>query len=397
MNILNILILGNTNQQLDAFINQLAVLNERFVSTNSEVSIRLHVSSRFSSIMADQEDLATHEFMLSDQNSIKSVAQEADVDIIFDDTNALTDRFARNNFYIFEVVKSVRGLAAACEEFLLGHGVVGLFSNNMWSMPLLMRYYSRPGICANYFNFIGECTDIKSYTVEQKERVRYIANRIGQIEYSKDIIQSYIKRKRKAERNGYTQQDYDYELNYHLGNYYFLIAGALDSVARLLNEVLHLRLTRYSTLALEKPSFIDANRRRRTGYVRILTNREFVNWITFLKERRNFIAHEGDMRQVPIVQQNETPLTDDEVDSIVDTQMDWAFAVSVQPARFFAAMRAQARELVRIERDYTEIAKNAMIIPNEDGYKIYYPLPSINYDYEQLAKVLSKLLERLKR
>jgi hypothetical protein len=397
LNELNVLILGDVSNELITFISQLNTLSVYINGVpNTNVSIKLHGTSEFNSVAASRYEINLHDLEYINESSVKDLVQTADIDIVFDQQDMLSKRYVQGNFYVFETVKTISDLVASCENFLLGQRIAWLFSGITWNLPLMMRYFSRPGTCSDYFAFMGECTTTKNYTTDQQNKVRYIANRIGQIEYSKDIIQSYIKQKRKAERNGYSSQDYNFELNYHLGNYYFLIAGVLDSMARLLNEILKLRLTRPS-LALEKEGFVNANRRKRTGYVRILTKHDFVKWVTFMKERRNFIAHDGDMRQSPLVVQNDVLLSDDEVERIVDGQMDWSFAATTLSPQVIQAMRAQAAQIVRVQQDYREIARNVMIVPNDNGDKVYQPLPSIDYDYSQLIEVLSKLLERLKR
>jgi hypothetical protein len=203
---------------------------------------------------------------------------------------------------------------------------------------------------------------------------------------------------RKAERNGLPDTG-NLELNYHLSNYYFLMAGVMDSMARLINNVYKLGFTHPRDLGLEKPQFIEANRSRRTGFVRILTNKAFVGWLSFLKERRNFIAHDGDMRQSPLVEPNATPLADEEVERLVDQKMDWNYARSILPPESVQAMRDQAAQMIRIERDYRVIAKNVMIVPDvrTGGTKLYQPLRSIEYDYDKLCDVMVKLLDRLKQ
>jgi hypothetical protein len=79
--------------------------------------------------------------------------------------------------------------------------------------------------------------------------------------------------------------------------------------------------------------------------------------------------------------------------------MDWNYASTLLPPETVQAMRDEAAQMVRIERDYRVIAKNVMVIPDvrTGGTKIYQPLRSIEYDYEKLRDVMQLLLERLKK
>lgn len=395
---LNVLILGQQTSELVAFLDQVRTLHVYTGQTlGTNVHIKIHVTNNFDATIADEYRLTVHTPDLISEDSVKEIVQLSDIDVVFDQQDYISKRFAQTNFYIFQTVKTLGELTSSCEDFLVGNNIAWLFSSITWNLPLFMRYVERPGISKDFFMFMGECTRTKKYSTEQQEKVRYIANRIGQITYSKDIIQSYIKRMRKAERNGFANQDFNLELNYHLGNYYLLIAGVLDSMARLLNDVLKLKLTRHS-LALEKVSFVNANRRKRTGYVRILTKKDFVHWLCFLKERRHFIAHDGDMRQSPLVAKKDTPQTDDEVNALVDSQSDWAFMATFCSPEQIQALRSQYAEMIRIQNDYQTVAKNVMFVPNDDGgYKLYQPLPSVDYDYNKLSAVLASILDKLQR
>jgi hypothetical protein len=396
---LNVLILGALSGELTSFAIQVDTLHAYITETlHSNVRIKLHCTNAVTENRARALRIMRHDIDEPTDVNLQSVAKQLDIDVVLDQSNQFSERYAQDNFYEFQIIKKVPELASSCEDFLIGHSIIWLFSNPSWNTPMFMRYFGRPGVCSDYFKFMGQCTSKNGYSSEQQEKVRYIANRLSHVEYSKDIIQYHLKRMRKAERNGLPDTG-NLELNYHLGNYYFLMAGIMDSMARLINNIYKLGFTRYSDLALEKPQYIEANRRKRTGFVRILTNKAFAGWLSFLKERRNYIAHDGDMRQSPLVEQNDTLLTDEEVEQIVNQRMDWNYAAMILPPETIQAMRDEAAQMVRIERDYRVIAKNVMVVPDSKtgGTKIYQPLRSIEYDYEKLRRVMELLLERLKK
>lgn len=395
---LNVLLLGSLSSELRTFAIQVDTLHAYITGTlGSNVRIKLNCTDAVAENVAQALRITRHSTGELTEANLSSVARQLDIDVVFDQNSQLSRRYVQESFYEFQVTGTASELTNSCEDFLVGHSIVWLFSNAAWNTPMFMRYFGRPGICSDYFSFMGECISTKGYSTEQQDRVRYISNRLGQVEYSKDMIHYHLKRMRKAERNGLPDTG-NLELNYHLGNYYFLMTGIMDSMARLINNVYKLGFTHPRDLALEKSQFIEANRRKRTGFVRILTNKVFVDWLSFLKERRNFIAHDGDMRQSPLVEPNATQLTDDEVTQLVDQKMDWNYARSILPPESVQAMRDQAAQMIRIERDYRVIAKNVMIVPDirTGGTKIYQPLRSIEYDYDKLHDVMGKLLERLK-
>lgn len=394
---LNVLILGDVSTDLRGFMSHLDTLHYYLMdAVGSPIKIKVHCTSAVSITVATSLRIERHGISIGSEEELLSAVNDIDLDIVFDQNDEFDQKFLWSKFYEFDAPKTFSELQASVENFLIGSGVAWSFAMPIWNMPLFMKYMSVPGLCMDYFSFMGECT-AKGYSDEQKEKVRYVTNKIKQVEYARDILQYYIKRMRKARRAGMTDDDYNFQLNYHLSNYYFLMAGTLDSVARLINSVYKLGLTAYKDLAVEKDSFINKNRSKRTGFVRIFKRVKAKKWVIFLKDRRNFIAHEGDMRQTPIVQENETLLTDAEVDEIVDRQLDWGFLASVLPAEMYQAQRDQSVQLVRIQNDYRTIAEKIMMIPGAGGYKMHAPLIDVDHDYEQFAGIMSDVLVKLRR
>lgn len=396
---LNILLLGDINTDLQDFAVQIDTMHHYLRNTvGSDVTIKLHCTSSVLNDVAQSFNITKHNVNPSTDEELLSTVNDLDIDIVFDQNNQFKQKFLWSKFYEFDSVKTLEKLKESVENYLVGSGIAWSFASPFWNMPLFMKYMNTPGIGMDYFAFMGECTSTKGYTNIQQEKVRYITNKIKQVEYARDVLQYYIKRMRKARRNGMADDDYNIQLNYHLSNYYFLMAGTLDSLARLINDVYRLKLTRYSDLAVEKSSFIDANRRKRTGLVRLFKTKKFVKWISFLKERRNFIAHDGDVRQTPLVKEKKVPLTDVEIDAIVDGQMDWSLLAGVLPADLLQAQREQAVQMARIQNDYEVIAEKIMMIPTQDGgHKVHSPLIDIDHDYEQFSEIMLKVLARLRK
>lgn len=394
---LNVLILGNQNAELESLIEQIDVLHQYLRGTaGSDISIKLHCTGAIKASDATRLGLERHEAKIETEDALISIVQEADIDIVFNQNNQFTEKFLWSKFYEIDAPHEMEGLIKSIENYLVGSGVAWSFAMPVWNMPLFMKYMSTEGLCMDYFIFMGECT-LKGYTDQQKERVRYVTNKIKQVEYARDILNYYVKRMRKARRNGMDDDDYNLQLNYHLSNYYFLMAGTLDSIARLINDIYSLKLRRYADLAVEKDSFIEKNRKKRSGFVRIFKNTKFKKWVLFLKERRNFIAHDGDMRQTPLVKARETPLTESEVSAIVDAQTDWSLMATIIPPDLLQAHREQAAQIVRVQHDYEVVAEKMMNLPVEGGHKMYSPLLDIDHDYDQFANIMSKVLARLKK
>lgn len=336
---------------------------------------------------------------INDAELLERVGND-DIDVVFDQLKQFNEKFINKNFYTTEIVKSPEALSFSIESFLVGNGVAWRLLEPIWNMQLSLRYTEQAGLCRDFYTYMTQCQSTGRYTSDQIDRIRYIVNKIKQIDYARDLLHYYIKRLRKAERLGFADDDsYNLELNYHVSNYYFLLSGSLDSLARLLNDFYKLGLSRYSELALEKDIFIDKNISKHTGIGRLLKTRKFKNWMVFLKKRRNFIAHEGDMRQTPLVKEKSTLLTDKEINAIVDKQMDWKNFASLVPAVFsqemYDAQRTMSFDMARIKNNYEVIARNVMHVPEKSGGSMWLPLMSVDFDYEHYAELMYKILVKL--
>lgn len=382
-NTLKALILGDaSNPDLSELLGQIDILH-RYLSDigKSNLKILVHFSSP-----------------LSEESLLEKVSSD-DLDVVLDFNKFYSDKFTNKNFYTVEIVRTVEELISSIENFLVGSGVAWRLREPVWNMQLLLRYMEQPGLCRDYYGYMVECQRSSKYTSEQIDSIRYIVNKIKQIDYARDLLKYYVKRLRKAERSGVGDDDsYSLELNYHIGNYYFLLAGALDSMARLLNGFLRLKIPRdkYSDLGLEKDNFIKRNKEKRTGLARKLSVKKINHWMVFLKKRRNFIAHEGDMRQTPLVEEIKTPLTNIEINAVVDQQMDWIQLACLIPQDMYDAHRAMVFEMVRIKNNYKVIARNIMHVPGKNGGTMWLPLMSVDFDYEHFSEIMSKILVKLR-
>jgi len=398
-NELNILILGDISDDLKIFATQIDTLHYYLRNTvMSDVTVYLHCTNSVLDDVARQLNIIKQDVDPSDNDELTSAVLNFDFDIVFDQENKFDQKFLWSKFYEFECVKNLVELKESVENYLIGSGIAWSFTNSFWNMPLFMKYMTAPGVCMDFFSFMSECVSNKKYTDNQKEQVRYITNKIKQVEYARDILNYYIKRMRKSRRNNMIDDDYNVQLNYHLSNYYFIMAGTFDSLARLINSVYKLGLTYHGDLAVEKIKFLNLNRKKRTGFVRLFKNKKFVKWVSFLKERRNFIAHDGDMRQTPLVKAKEVLLTDTEINEIVDKQLDWKLLSRYLPENLLMAQREQAVQLAKIKNNHKVIAEKVMIIPiTGGGYKIHSPLIDIDHDFERFTEVMSKALSILRR
>jgi hypothetical protein len=335
-----------------------------------------------------------HELKSMTPESIAELVHAADIDAILDVKQLITDKKDNEFEQIVSITTGLDALEAECETFLVGRNIPWTFMDAMWNMTWFARYYARPGLCRDCYNFMLRAGDEHQYTSEQVERVRYLTNRIGQIDYCRDVLNSYLQRKRRAKRNGSDRQDYSFELNYHLSNYFFLISGGLDIIARILNDVFSLGIIGFGGLGLEKEDLTEALAIKQPDIAKLYKVKKVKEWIEWLKERRNYIAHEAGVQHTPILKEKELKMTAEEVERKIDLQTDWALLKSMLPQVLYQAQRQMVENIVRMD-DFDEVAADAMIVKGRMTDKMFFPLKDIDFDYSHFQDLTKSTLEQL--
>lgn len=391
---LNVLILSPLNADYLMFMSQIKVLHNYVQDRiGNGTHIQIHALKDSKPNMFEHLSVKLHQLDDVKLASINELVQRLDIDLVLDTQSYFSDKDAVDNDSSFKVVRDLDGLTAECEAFLVGRNTPWLFSNATWNMTWLVRYYMRPGLCADAFSFMGEAKQKHGYNDEQVERLRYLTNRIGQIDYCRDMLNAFLQKKRRAFRHGIENQDYNFELNYHLSNYYFLISGGLDILARTLNDVLKLGITGYMGLGLEKKDFIKVLSKSRPDLAKLYTAKKVKEWIEWMKERRNYIAHEAGMYHTPLVQEKEVKMTPEELERKIDEQVGWM--KGDLPADVYQAHRDMVANLVKME-DYEEVLSDVMIVQtNGKNKKLFSPLRNIDYDYDHFQDLTHKTIIKL--
>lgn len=331
------------------------------------------------------------------QNNLLEVVSKENIDIVIDLASNYDDIFIYKHFYKVEILKTINELRSSIESFLLGNNIAFDLSNPVFKMDLTDYYIARQGLNIAFYNFMAACEKSGHYSEDKIDRIRHIVNKINQIHYSKDLLDYYTKRFRKAKRlNSRSHNLFSIEINYHLSNYYFLLAGTLDSMARLLNSFFELKLRKYKDLALEKESFIQANKDKQTGIGQVLENTESKEWILFLKKRRNFIAHEGAMQTTSLIKEKDKPLGDNEIRQQVDKKINsLKISIPMMTDEEISSFRNDYFGLEKYKANYEEILPEIISMPSKDKALIWRPLFNIEYDYNQFSNLMKKILSKL--
>jgi hypothetical protein len=116
-----------------------------------------------------------------------------------------------------------------------------------------------------------------------------------------------------ARRDGFTNQNYVFEISYFLNFYYLLLSGTFDHLALLVNAVYGLGLPERQVGATYK-SFLDALRLKSASLHSLFTSTEITDFTARLGALRNLAAHRGSITPRRIVERPDREPTTDEID-----------------------------------------------------------------------------------
>jgi len=392
----NVLILGELTADHLFFLSKLDVLHNYIEDRIGDgTKIKVHaLKSDKQNMFEAHEGVHVHQLESISTDSFAELIRSKDVDVVLDVKQLISEKEAIDSDQSYLVVRDLEAAEAECETFLIGRNIAWIFKDPMWNTTLSTRYYMRAGLCRDTFYFMGEAADKKGYTQDQVERVRFLTNKIGQVDYCKDVINSYLQKKRRAYRHGNTDQDFNFELNYHLSNYYFLISGGLDIIARILNDVFSLGITHFGGLGLEKDDLTRALEKDHPDIAKLYGVKKVEEWIEWLKERRNYVAHEGGVHHTQLVEEKAVKMTPEELGRKIDEQTDWAFMKTMLTPEQYQGQRDMVANIVRMD-DYDEVAADVMVVKTRGKTKVFMPLRNIEYDYNRFRDIARETLERL--
>jgi hypothetical protein len=394
----NVLILGTLNADFLMFLSQIEVLHNYIADKFGDgTHINIHAIKDDKKNMFElHEAVKVHPLDSLTPEAAFELMNQLDIDVVLDATPRISDKEAAKSDDSYKVVRDLEGLIAECETFLVGRNIPWAFRDAMWNMTWFARYYTQPGLCQDTFSFMSETKSKHGYNDDQVERLRYLVNRIGQVEYCNDVLNSFIQKKRRAHRHKMKNQDYSFELNYHLSNYYFLISGGLDITARLLNDVFNLGITNHMGLGLEKDDFIAKLTGASPSLAKLYNTKKFKEWVSWLKERRNFIAHEAGMHHTPIVKEKKKKMTPAELEQKIDEQTDWGLLKTILTPELYQAQRDMVANIVSLD-DYEQVMGDVMVVKTKGNTKLFLPLRAIDHDNQLFHDIISKTIAILQK
>lgn len=389
---LKLLIIGNQNNDIERFVANLNTLLNYLSTNGSVLKIELYGLN---------SDLPRH--LLVDSTTfegltyttLREYALEKDIDILVDlQRQAYFDETRSYNVEFGYADKSDL-LHRQCEAFLAGNGITWSFTDPVRNDHWIRMYSSRPGITLDAIKLLNHSITSSSFDQPKTERIRALSNKIHLVDYGRLTLIYFTQRRKKERRRNDREHIVSFEIHYHLGNYYFLLAGVFDLTARLLNEVLNLGITQYKHLAMEKTNMTDALESVNSDLADIYKETQFNEWLIWLKERRNYLGHDASAAVTPLVREPSNPYTEEEIEQLVDQELDWDYMRTYIPEELVQSHRSLVADLIRIDQHEVE-QDDVMLIQKNGNTKIFLPLFALDHDFEMMEKAIKPTIEYLK-
>lgn len=202
-----------------------------------------------------------------------------------------------------------------CEIFVRGHDVPWAFVQPVWDITWNGFYhFAEQRTLSLGLGFLYAAQKKKVSAEGQEAGRSLIHNRLPNICFTRDRLLFYEMQKRAAQRAGWTRQEFNFELSYHLNFYYPLIFGGFDHLALLVNYCLGLGLSEKNVGATYK-SFLDALQAKNANLHGIFTDQNHIGFMKRVAALRHYASHRGSLAPAKIVDAPEHEPTDAELDA----------------------------------------------------------------------------------
>lgn len=330
---------------------------------------------------------------ISSIDEVEKDVKDSDIDLLLDSKSEISKDQSHILSRTALVVLNQNDLKNQIEAFLVGNGVFWLFEEPVWNSPPLLRCIRKSGVSKNIHDAFINYQNSRDPDPKIVGRFRMLVNKTNSAMLCRDYLDFVLQSRRKSRRREFNeQQTYHDEINYHLTNYYFLLASSFDIIARLLNEKYSLGLTKYSELAVEKKVFIKELKGKSDSHA-IFSEKDNNAWISWLKRRRNFVAHDGAISHTELVSDNPDKLSDDELERVVDEQADWNFIRSVFGENLYHEHRQLVMNIIKHKNSYKVEKEDIMVVDSNGKEELFFPLLSIGYDFEKFSTIMNEFID----
>lgn len=399
--IFRIALLTINDNYLYSLMGKLQILKHYLSDVGSDFEIEIRVA-RTETLDTQKEKYGYSVFDNpgNDVDRILSYAHSNNIDLVYsDDLELITELYKKGN--PFQYAQTVAQLENEIEAFVTGKNVPWDFDQPVWNATWFSKYVENRSLLGNLCTLNDKALGVLGYSSDQASFVRALQHKAMQVRHCEEVLLALIQRKHFAERNykikdSYNYEsfyDYSFELNYHLGNLYFLLSGTFDIIGRLLTDL-------YSISGkdvrpnIEHENFLEQLKTKNAELFDLYSEEQMNNWMRWIKRKRNYIAHESEASYTDVIKAKKTKLTDDEVDVKVDAMQKWEAFRILLGDEYVESQKAMGRFVVRMHEDNEILIKNAMRVnyfdndTREMATALFHPLVDTKADYDKYQNLL---------
>ncbi len=249
---------------------------------------------------------------------------------------------------------------------------------------------------------------------ELKERIRsFVHNRYIDLLVTIDRINFFKLQQRIADiERGFVGEksnnkpQHHGQIRYYLNYYLFLLWGAIDHLAWIINDIFAFgyspdnSLGRRSVgLSKDKESFLEKIKNQNKELYDFIISDDFQEWLFFFGKLRHKNAHREMFSASPLLDQtNESKITDEEIDEIIykDESPIPGDILHLMPPEIVENQKVVDRVYYRISK-MEKIFEHCAIIPKNDKCLIFDPVGRIPKDTETLRELIKKIYTAYKK
>lgn len=399
--IFRIILLTINDDYLFSLMEKLDVLKHYLSDVGSDFEIEIRVArTKTLDTQKEKYGYSVIDDLGKDVNKILSYAHSNNIDLLYsDDLELIAELYKSGN--PFQYAQTITQLENEIEAFVTGKNVPWDFNQPVWNATWFSKYIETQPLLGNLRDLSNIAPGTLGYSSVQTSFVRALQHKAMQVRHCEEILLSLIQRKHFAERN-YTIKDsynydafydYSFELNYHLGNLYFLLSGTFDIVGRLLTSLYGIS-GKDVRPNIEHEKFLEQLKIKNTELFNLYSEEEMNDWIKWIKRKRNYVAHESEASYTNVIKPKKTKMTDIEVEAKVDAMQKWEALRMLLGDEYVESQKSMGRFVVRMHEDNEIITKDAMQINYFDSDKrktatvLFHPLIDVKADYDKYQTLL---------
>lgn len=406
--IFRVMLLTADEAYLYGLMQRLHVLRQYLSDVGADFDIEVRVSST-EALEANKDRYGYQVFTSVEQSkdAVLSYAQSNNIDLIYsDDKDLITELYKAGK--PFQYAETVSQLENEIEAYVTGKNIPWDFNQPVWNATWFSKHIEDAPLLGNLRNLANIASSQLGYTDKQTSFIRALQHKAMQIKHCEENLLGLVQRKNYSERN-YTIKDsynydsfydYSFELNYHLGNLYFLMSGTFDIIGRLLTDLLAISGKNVKP-NIEHSNFLEQLESKNDELYKLYSDTEINKWMVWIKRKRNYVAHESEASYTNVIKDKKTKLSDEEVEKKVDAMQKWdAFRMLIGD-EYVESQKEMGRFVVRMHEDHETVTRDAMEIKyydyenQDEAMALFHPLIDIKADYDKFRKLLDSTAKAL--